>query len=160
MKEWIAILIALLLAACTTSTTTPVASNHAALEQLLQADRDFAAAAQTRRVEAWVDYFAENSAKPDGPASVVVGKEGVRKQMTPLYEDATLDFKWWPVRADISRGGNLGTTWGHYRLARTVEGELRVSEGDYISVWQKQKDGSWKVLYDAGEPLAAAGQRN
>ena len=78
------------------------ADDTAPRETLLKADRAFAAAAQTRGVEAWVDVWAENGVHPDGP-----------------------------------------------RVA--VEGKTVVRTGDYITVWEKQDDGAWKVAFDTDD---------
>ena len=117
---------------------------------LLKADRDFAAAAQIRGVEAWVDNWAANGVHPDGPG-VAVGKDGIRKQMTPQYASPGFNLEWVVSKAEISKGGNVGTTWGRYKATRMKDGKPVVSTGDYVTVWEKQDDGSWKVVYDTGD---------
>jgi ketosteroid isomerase-like protein len=120
-------------------------------EALLKADRDFAAAAQTRGVEAWVDSWAENGVHPDGPTGVAVGKEGIRKQMGPQYATPGFSLTWSASHAEISRGGNVGTTWGRYKSTSMKDGKKVVRTGDYVTVWEKQDDGSWKVAFDTGD---------
>jgi ketosteroid isomerase-like protein len=36
--------------------------------------------------------------------------------------------------------------------SKNEKGEKVTLHGDYLKVWQKQADGSWKVLYDGGTP--------
>jgi ketosteroid isomerase-like protein len=119
-------------------------------EALLKADRDFAAAARMRGVEAWVENWAANGVHPDGPG-LAVGKDGIRKQMGPQYATPGFKLEWAASKAEISKGGNVGTTWGRYKSTRVKDGKTVVSTGDYVTVWEKQDDGSWKVVYDTGD---------
>jgi ketosteroid isomerase-like protein len=127
------------------------ADDSAGREALLKVDRDFATAAQTRGVEAWGDYWAENGVHSDGPTGVAVGKAGIRKQMGPQYEMPGFKLEWSPSYAKISNGGNVGTTWGRYKSRSMKDGKTVVRVGDYVTVWQKEKDGSWKVAFDTGD---------
>ena len=129
---------------------TARAGDEAGRAALLKADRDFAAAAQVRGVEAWVENWAPNGVHPDGPG-VAVGKDGIRKQMGPQYATSGFKLEWTVSRAEISKGGNVGTTWGRYKATRLKDGKTVVSTGDYVTVWEKQDDGSWKVVYDTGD---------
>ncbi len=123
----------------------------AAREALLRADRDFAAAAQVRGVEAWVEVWAGNGVHPDGATGLAVGKAGIRKQMAPQYATPGFNLEWSVVRADVSKGGNVGTTWGRFKATSLKDGKKVVRTGDYVTVWEKQDDGSWKVVYDTGD---------
>jgi ketosteroid isomerase-like protein len=127
-----------------------LADDAAGREALLKADRDFAAAAQTRGVEAWVEAWAANGVHPDGPG-IAVGKDGIRKQMAPQYAAPGFKLEWSVSRAEISKGGNVGTTWGRYKSTSTKDGKTTVRTGDYVTVWEKQDDHSWKVVYDTGD---------
>ena len=128
-----------------------LADDAAGRAALLKTDREFAAAAQVRGIEAWVAYFAGNGVHPDGPKGVVVGADGIRKQMGPEYATPGFKLEWSPARAEISSGGNVGTTWGRYKLTRVKDGKPVVSTGDYVTVWQKEEDGSWRIAFDTGD---------
>ena len=54
---------------------------------------------------------------------------------------------WEPTRAEIAASGDLGYTFGNYKI-RTGD-EVR-SHGVYVTVWKKQPDGSWKYVLDGG----------
>ncbi len=54
----------------------------------------------------------------------------------------------------LFESGEVGYTSGHYRLAFTKEDGARVVQtGNYITVWKKQADGSWKVPSDSGSQV-------
>jgi ketosteroid isomerase-like protein len=126
----------LLLAACA-SAQQPDA------EVLMKADRDFARDSAARGTAAWEAVMAPNATKPDAGGTWIVGPKAIREQMAAAFAKG-LTLEWEPVRAEISRGGRLGFTWGRYKTAR--------STGTYMTVWEKQPDGSWKILFDTGDP--------
>ncbi len=142
---------AILLPALFSFACTAFADDAAGRGSLLKTDREFAAAAQTRGVEAWVETWAEFGVHPDGASGIAVGKAGIRKQMAPQYAAAGFALEWSPVHADVSKGGNVGTTWGRYKATSLKDGKKAVRTGDYVTVWEKQDDGSWKVVYDTGD---------
>jgi ketosteroid isomerase-like protein len=59
-------------------------------------------------------------------------------------------ISWRPVFASISRSGELGYTTGpsEYRKSRAVE--KPDAFGHFVTVWQKTKNGVWKVALDVG----------
>ena len=51
----------------------------------------------------------------------------------------------------MSGSGDLGYTYGNYVfISKDKDGKIVASYGKYMSVWKKQKDGSWKVVVDMG----------
>ncbi len=55
-------------------------------------------------------------------------------------------LKWKPVWAEVSAAGDLGYTTGPWELQiDTIKGW-----GQFVSVWQKQKDDTFKLLVDVG----------
>jgi ketosteroid isomerase-like protein len=132
----------LLLAAC--ATTTPSEPNA---DVLLQRDREFAKASAARGHLAWEEFMAPNAAKPANGGRMLIGPQEIGANMLAAFSSG-FTLSWEPTRAEISRRGNLGYTWGRYRSA--VAGKTH--EGTYMTVWEKQPDGNWKVLFDTGDP--------
>jgi ketosteroid isomerase-like protein len=61
--------------------------------------------------------------------------------------------RWQLLRAAISSGEDLGYTIGSYEITQSDEQGKRVaSTGKYVTIWRKQPDGSWKVVFDSGVP--------
>jgi ketosteroid isomerase-like protein len=56
---------------------------------------------------------------------------------------------WEPVLADVSRAGDLGYTTGPWVASRR-DTRADPSFGQYLTIWRRQNDGSWKVEIDAG----------
>jgi ketosteroid isomerase-like protein len=130
----------------------PAAAQENAAAQVRQADSDFCKATREKGLEGWVSFFAEDAVvsqfKP--PAQ---GREGVRKAYGELFARRDLDFQWAPQQAEVFAAGTLGYTTGRYTLAYTKQDGTHVKQsGSYLTVWQKQTDGSWKVIADFGAP--------
>lgn len=118
-------------------------------EPLMQADRDFNKATQERKLEGWMEYMADNVVlgHEDQPN---FGKDAVRKAMAMLNTPGS-SLTWEPTYGELFAGGELGFTTGKWvRRGKNSQGEERVGTGRYLTVWKKQKDGSWKVVWDGG----------
>jgi ketosteroid isomerase-like protein len=133
---------------------TPAASRAMTPEEevLLRTDREFNAATQARKVEGWVSYFAENGSmmRPKGP---LTGHEAIRAAMTPALTNPDFSLTWEPKRAEVTPGGRLGYTTGRYlSVHKDASGKRVEGRGTYMNFWEKQPDGSWKVVVDIGDP--------
>jgi ketosteroid isomerase-like protein len=82
-------------------------------------------------------------------APVATGKNAITKLTASAF--AIPDFKlvWQQVKVGIARSGDLGYTSGTYIWSfRDTSGKPVSDKGKYLTVWKKQADGSWKVLFD------------
>jgi ketosteroid isomerase-like protein len=61
-----------------------------------------------------------------------------------------LDLVWEPTFAAIARSGDFGYTTGPAKWRASKKGEKFLGYGQFISIWKRQKDGSWKVALDCG----------
>jgi ketosteroid isomerase-like protein len=129
-----------------------MANDEADLEAMLASDREFDAKTAELGVEGWVSYFAEHGSMHLGDGRTIVGHDAIRELMGPFFAGAENSLRWQPVSASIMIPGSLGYTTGHYQnRTRGADGEVLETRGSYVSVWKKQEDGSWKVVFDTGE---------
>lgn len=77
-----------------------------------------------------------------GPKRTLAGKDEVVKVWSGFFKDAKAPFSWHPERVVTNAAGDIGLSTGPVLDA---DGN-HIS--DYSSIWQKQKDGSWKILFD------------
>jgi ketosteroid isomerase-like protein len=50
---------------------------------------------------------------------------------------------------DVQVAGDIAVETGHYEMTLTPkQGKAVNDKGKYVSVWQKQGDGSWKIIRD------------
>jgi len=48
--------------------------------------------------------------------------------------------------------GDTAYETGKYKYEYTVKGKPGTDEGRYVTIWKRQKDGSWKLSMDMGVP--------
>lgn len=139
--------VAVLLCGCTTNKShlDPASSGAA----LLKADREFAAYSQAHGVAAaFRSFAAENALSLPMDGLPIHGREGIAQSLTDVPAGA---LTWQPVAADIARSGDLGYTWGTYELRASDDGGKPVTRhGKYVTVWKKERAGSWKFVVDIG----------
>jgi ketosteroid isomerase-like protein len=129
---------------------SPSAAAKSDAAVLLQLEADFVKAAAERGSQGYMSYYAEDAAELPNGADVFRGKESIAKTMDFL-DDKNNHLTWKPVYADMAASGDLGYTYGTFEFrSRDKDGKLTVEYGKYVSIWKKQKDGSWKVVMDMG----------
>ena len=127
-------------------------SPRAAAEQLLAADRAFAAAAGDRpAVDALAAMFADDVTVP-APGNVFVqGKSQAIEALKTNPENRTARVRWTPIRAGISADGQHGFTFG-YMTATRADGST--VELKYLAYWVKGSEG-WRVAAYRRRPRPA-----
>lgn len=122
----------------------------AVAEQLIAADRAFAAATAERGLDGWLSYFAEDAVEfeRNGPASR--GLDAIRERDAGMFEDGEVRLVWEPDDAGVFDDGLYGYTRGPYRVLDATSGEER-GRGRYLTIWRREADG-FKVVLDTGTP--------
>ena len=86
---------------------------------------------------------------------VMRGPVDIAEAWGPFFADGGPAIKWRPQFVEVLEDGSLALTRGPYRLRLTEEdGSTSERWGTFNSVWRKQSDGGWKVVFDAGSPSA------
>ena len=127
----------------------PVSDPAKAKDEILAAEKAFCEAAKTKGVAEAFYLFADTNAiikrKND---SLVMGRDDIRSiYADPKYNDVTVT--WAADYVDVSDDGTLGWTYGHYEwVTKDSAGQDVKFTGVFHTVWKKQKDGSWKYVWD------------
>jgi ketosteroid isomerase-like protein len=96
------------------------------------------------------DFYQADSATMlrDGMMPVT-GRTAINRLYENMPEAAQLT--WEPIFANIAASGDLGYTIGRWDYSITDSlGAVQSAFGHYVTVWQKQPDGSWKYVFDSG----------
>ena len=82
-------------------------------------------------------------------APIATGHEAIKKLFSGFFALPDLKISWQPLRAEVSKSGDMGYTSGAYQMTfNDSSGRQVTDKGKYVTVWKKQADGSWKVLLD------------
>jgi ketosteroid isomerase-like protein len=115
---------------------------------LLQTDRDFSAmSVKEGMFSAFIYYIADDGTILRDGEYPAKGKETLRKRFEGR-SDSSFILSWEPLFEKISESNDLGYTYGIHTTTIRATGEI--TKGTYITVWQKQPDGSWKFVLDTG----------
>jgi ketosteroid isomerase-like protein len=145
MKTLMAVVLSLLVFyACNTKT-----DKEAMKKEIFQTEKDFEKMAADKGVAEAFYYFADDSAvilrQND---SIIKGKENI-KTFYVKREKKNATVNWTPDFVEVSDCGTLGYTYGKY-VWKITDDSAKVTEykGVFHTVWKKQKDGSWKYVWD------------
>jgi ketosteroid isomerase-like protein len=128
--------------------TTPgpsPADLQAALDRMVQAERDFSKASVEKGTRAaFLAYLADDAVlfRP-GP---VPGRAFTESQPA-----GTTYLAWRPIHSEIAASGDLGFNTGPFEL-RPAPDSSEKTYGHFVTIWKKQADGSWKAVLDTGVP--------
>lgn len=84
-----------------------------------------------------------------GSPALVIGPKAVKEYFDARGEPSSLT--WQPIYASIAGSGDLGFTIGEsVTTARGPSGAAVQRFRKYLTVWKKQRDGTWKFVVDGG----------
>ena len=152
----------LALLACATEVEITEVDLEAARAELAETDLAFAAAASAAEdAELIASYWADEAViiPPDSPE--VRGKAAILEFVRESMALPGFSVTWEPVEVQIGPSGLVGFTTGPNRFTvPDADGNIMTVDGTYVTVWQKQADGSWKCVVDIWNhrPPADGGQ--
>jgi len=141
------VLFALTAAGCQRPAPTPESAE--VRQEIMQAERGFAAAVARRGVDAWVAAFDSNGAEITSKG-VIRGSAAIRAHMTPQLADTSVLLSWEPDTADVAASADLGYAIGHWKLTPRSRTDSVLAHGNYVTIWKRQANGEWKAVVDIG----------
>lgn len=119
------------------------------LQAIVDAERAFAQTSkETNTVNAFVSHLSPNA------IFLIQGEEvNGRESWKSRQPDNSLLF-WYPVYADISSSEDFGYTTGPYSYYADRKDTVPAFRGYYSTIWEKESNGGWKVLFDLGSGIS------
>lgn len=133
--------------ACQTKEKKSDNSGAFAKMELLNADRDFSRLSEEKGMKtAFIEYLDSNGVLLRPNRLPIAGADAIDFLIQQNDSDYTLT--WEPKNGYVAKSGELGYTFGIYALRPTQKDT--VIYGTYVSIWRKERDGSWKYVLDSG----------
>lgn len=127
----------------------PMSRTRSPVDVIRAADEDFSrAATKFGTGEAFGRYAADDAQIFSGPGEFITGPEAITGSFGPPSSSSTL--VWHPVDGEIAKSGDLGFTVGNAVLTTTDVGPPVVRYSKYLTVWKRQRDGTWRYVVDGG----------
>jgi ketosteroid isomerase-like protein len=122
------------------------------LHALAETERAFAKAATVKGIrDSFLEFFADDSITLRPTA--VSAKERLRAQKP--QPASVHELIWEPRTGDVAASGELGWLTGPSTFINHAAADAKPGYGNYLSVWRKQPDGTWRVYIDVGSDTPA-----
>ncbi len=96
-------------------------------------------------VDAFLTLMADDAfLMPDGAPGA--RGDSIRTTWEQLLSMPGFGLEWRATSAKVAEAGDMGYIIGTYELTVEQDGASMVTVGKYVTVWEKQADGSWKVI--------------
>ena len=118
-------------------------------QKLRELDAAWSAAAAAKDVDKTVSYYAEDAVvfAPNAPAAST--KEAIRKTWKEMITPSSTSGGWKTSKVEVSKSGDLAGVNGTYDFTMNDRSGKPVHDhGNYVAVFKKQADGSWKCIMD------------
>ena len=118
-------------------------------EAIRAADQEWMKVFAAKDVKKSVDFCLDDGAILAPEAPIASGRKAIGELFSGFFALPALVISWSPAKAEVARSGEMGYTTGTYQMDfNDPTGKMVKDHGKYVTVWKKQKDGSWKVAYD------------
>ena len=128
------------------------------LKSMVETERAFSRTSEEKGIrESFLAFIADDGIlfRP----TAVLGKKWMQEHPLPASTTRQL-LSWQPIFAAVSRAGDLGYTTGPWQFKNDIKDAKPAAFGNFMTVWKKQADNSWKFALDLGirnpEPKAPA----
>lgn len=134
------------------------AQGQSALQDMVKTEQAFSKMAEEQNArDAFLAFIADEGLlfRP----GAVNGKKWMQEHPVPPSDKNPL-LAWQPAFAGMSVSGDLGFTTGPWEFKADRSDANPSGYGDFVTVWKKQADGTWKFVVDLGisHPLSSGPQ--
>jgi uncharacterized protein (TIGR02246 family) len=125
-----------------------VEADISAIKEMLN---QYAVGCNTGDLDLWISLWADDGVQMPPGAPTRIGKEQIRAAMKPAFDQMNLEIAIQGIQ-DAKIYGGSGLTRCTYTLTMTPKagGETinAMPDGKALTLYEKQSDGSWKIVYD------------
>lgn len=126
--------------------------NHRArsVEEIRSAEAQALRDWNARDVNRVVERYADQAMVKFVPSRAMIGRQAIRSGTAPFLADPNFQISFGGEDVRVRQSGKLGSTSGSYSVRYTdpATGKAALESGTYVTVWERQKDGQWRVVED------------
>ena len=119
-------------------------------EKLLEIDKAWALAAEEGNPEKILSFWADDAVNffPGFPPAR--GKSAIIEVVKQNRSQPGFALSWEPATAVVAKSGDLGYTTGPFTLSlQGPDGSPINKKGNYVCIWKKQEDDTWKCAVES-----------
>ena len=129
----------------------PLKKNEADITAIKEVLNQYAVASNAGDFDLWISLWADDGVRMPPDTPTMIGKEQIREAVKPAFDQMTVDIAITSVE-DARVYGDLGLTRCKYKVDMTPRagGETihAMRDGKALTLYERQSDGSWKIVYD------------
>jgi len=115
--------------------------------EMMNVDREFSKMSEEKGMKAaFIEYLDSNGVLLRPNRLPIAGADAIDYLLQQNDSDYTMT--WEPRDGFIAKSGDLGYTYGIYALRPSQKDTIIY--GTYVSIWKREKDGTWKFVLDTG----------
>lgn len=140
-----------LLGACTQQPAVAPDTRAQDEAAIRSAAKDWAAAAEAKDAEKFVSFYTDDATLMLEDSPDFQGKAAIREAIGGMMQDPNFALSFETTQVEVARSGDFAYERGTYTITTTDPKTKKpvIENGSGLVVWQKQQDGTWKVLVDA-----------
>lgn len=118
--------------------------------EIVKTEKEFSEMAAKEGIpKAFLAYAAEDAVLMRNN-TLIIGKEALQKHFGVQNANSEQNsLEWEPDFVDVSASGDLGYTYGTFEYTSVDStGAVNSIKGIFHTVWKRQKDGSWRFVWD------------
>ena len=160
MKALIPFAMILALAACTQAPPPAADTREADAKNIRDVEAGMLKAWTAKDADTLATFYADNASVMNPNMPVLTGSAAIKAGAKDMLA-GLLTINFGATKVEVSKASDFGYSQGTYSLTMTdPKTKKAVAEnGKYVTVYQKQADGSWKAvadIYNADAPAAPA----
>ena len=122
-------------------------------EKVMQVSKEWSQAASTGDVEKTVSYWADDAVVMSAGQPSLSGKQAIREMVQESYKIPGFRISWQPQTVKVSESGDMAYLIENSQVSfNDSTGKQITMNNKAVSIWRKQKDGSWKNVVDISTP--------
>ncbi|MEK6333674.1 MAG: nuclear transport factor 2 family protein [Acidobacteriota bacterium] len=136
-----------------------IATSAASTEVLAEARRAIDKG-NAQWVEAWAkgdpsltaSLFTDDGVMLASKGRLIKGRQSIFERQKAAMAGVEPGVKVTVTTVDVWLDGDTAYETGKYKYEYKEKGKPGIDEGRYVTMWKRQKDGSWKLVMDMGVP--------
>ncbi|MDX6385754.1 MAG: hypothetical protein QOK48_3327 [Blastocatellia bacterium] len=96
--------------------------------------------------------FAEDGVQLAGNGKIIKGRQQIMERQKTAMQGADPGVKVTVTTVSVWLDGDTAYETGKYLYEYSEKGKPGKDEGRYVTIWKRQRDGSWKLSMDMGVP--------
>jgi ketosteroid isomerase-like protein len=105
-------------------------------------------------VAGYMTHYAPNVIMMNPGENAVSGSQAAQTAINETFKDPNFSLIFSADRIEVSKSGDMAYSQGHFTVSQTdPTSHAKVTQtGSYVTVYEKQADGSWKAVADIASP--------